>query len=72
LADGAVRESRFYWIRYTDEPGQRHNEPTNFDTKDGAEQALTDRLGKIDRGEFDLPNYREVTLQHLTNALRRQ
>jgi len=71
LADGAVRSSRFYWIRYTDENGVRHNEPTNFDSKDGAEQALTDRLGKIDRGEFDLPNYREVTLQNLTDALRR-
>jgi integrase len=66
------RKSRFYWIRYTDESGRRHNEATNFSTKEGAEQVLTERLGRIDKGEFDLPTYRNVTLRNLTDAFRVQ
>ena len=66
------RKSRFYWIRYTDQNGVRHNEATNFTTKEGAEQLLTERLGRIDKGEFDLPSYRDVTLRDLTDALRIQ
>jgi hypothetical protein len=60
VAGSTLRKSRFYWIRYTDENGVRHNEATNFTTKEGAEQVLTERLGRIDKGEFDLPSYRDV------------
>jgi len=70
LAGGQPRKSRFYWIRYTDESGRRHNEATNFTTKEGAEQILTERLGRIDKGEFDLPTYRDVTLRDIADALR--
>ena len=70
--EGKLRKTRFYWIRYTDESGTRHSEATNFTTKEGAEQLLTDRLSRIDKGEFDLPTYRDVTLKHLTDALRIQ
>jgi integrase len=72
LPDGTKqsRTSQFAWIRYTDETGQRHNEKTNFTTKAGAEQHLTDRLSRIDKGEFDLPEQRRLTLHDMLELVR--
>src|SRR5260370_22431342 len=71
LADGRVRKAEFFWIRYTDDQGKRHNESTNFRHKKEAQEMLFDRLTKISRGEFeDFQKYRKVTLKQVCDLLR--
>jgi len=71
LADGTVRKAEFFWIRYTDDQGKRHNESTNFRHKKEAQEMLFDRLTKISRGEFeDFQKYRKVTLKQVCDLLR--
>jgi hypothetical protein len=58
---GEKRKSPYYWIRYTDEGGQRHSENSNCTTKDGARELLKDRLNRISKGEFhDFQRYSET------------
>lgn len=71
LADGSMRKSEFFWIRYTDDQGKRHNESTKFRHKKEAQEMLVDRLTKISRGEFeDFQKYRRVTLKQICDLLR--
>jgi integrase len=71
LKDGNTRKSRFYWIRYTDERGKRHIENSGYTTKDGARNLLTERLGKIHKGEFaEYAKYKDITLKQVTEGLR--
>ena len=71
LANGTVRKSEFFWIRYTDDQGKRHNEPTKFRHKIEAQERLTDRLSKISRGEFeDYQKYKKVTFKQVCDLLR--
>lgn len=73
LGNGEKRKSNYYWIRYTDEAGQRHNENSNCTTKDGAREILKDRLNRISKGEFhDFQRYRSVTLKEIGDGLRAQ
>ena len=71
LKDGTTRKSKYYWIRYTDERGKRHIENSGYTTKDGARALLTERLGKIHKGEFaEYAQYKDVTLRQVTDGLR--
>src|ERR1700722_9313882 len=73
LNDGTLRRSHYYWIRYTDQNGARHNENSNCTTKEGARDVLKDRLGKVTRGDFtEFQRYQQVTLKQLADALRAQ
>jgi hypothetical protein len=65
-----VRKSEFFWIRYTDDQGKRHNEKTGYRHKKEAQEMLFDRLTKISRGEFeDFQKYRKVTLKQVCDLL---
>lgn len=71
LKDGTTRKSKYYWIRYTDERGKRHIENSGYTTKDGARALLTERLGKIHKGEFaEYAQFKDVTLRQVTDGLR--
>jgi integrase len=71
LKSGENRHSRFYWIRYTDERGTRHLENSGYATKEGARALLTERLGKIHKGEFaEYQQYKDITLKQVTDGLR--
>lgn len=71
LNRGERRKSQYYWIKYTDERGQRHSENSNYTTKDGARALLTERLSKIRRGEFaEYMQYRDITIKQVTDGLR--
>jgi integrase len=70
LKSGENRKSRFYWIRYTDERGKRHLENSGYTTKDGARALLTERLGKIHKGEFaEYARFKDITLKQVTDGL---
>lgn len=72
LSNGENRKSKYYWIRYTDERGQRHSENSGYTTKDGARALLTERLGKIHKGEFaEYLQYKDITIKHVTDGLRK-
>lgn len=71
LKSGENRKSKFYWIRFTDERGKRHLENSGYTTKDGARALLTERLGKIHKGEFaEYQQYKDITLKQVTDGLR--
>jgi integrase len=71
LKDGTCRKSKYYWIRYTDERGKRHMENSGYTTKEGARQLLTERLGKIHKGEFaEYAKFKDYTLKQVTDGLR--
>jgi integrase len=71
LKDGTLRKSQVYWIRYTDERGKRHIEPSGYRTKDGARALLTERLAKIHKGEFaEYAQFKDYTLRKVTDGLR--
>jgi integrase len=71
LKSGENRRSKFYWIRFTDESGHRHFENSGYTTKDGARSLLTERLGKIHKGEFaEYLQHKDITLVQVTARLR--
>lgn len=71
LKDGSLRKSKFYWIRYSDERGERHMENSGYTTKDGARALLTERLAKIHKGEFaEYAKFKDITLKQVTDGLR--
>jgi integrase len=71
LKSGENRHSKFYWLRYTDERGKRHLENSGYTTKEGARALLTERLGKIHKGEFaEYQQYKDITLKQVTDGLR--
>ena len=70
LKGGTEREASTWWIRYSVN-GKRVNENTHSTKKQYAEKLLTDRLGKVDRGEveaFELG--RNTTLKDVGDLLR--
>jgi integrase len=70
LSTGEKRKSKFYWIRYVDETGQQHSENSGYTTKDGARSLLTERLGKIRKGEFaEYLLHKDVTLKQVTERM---
>jgi len=71
LKSGENRKSKFYWIRFTDERGKRHLENSGYTTKEGARALLTERLGKIHKGEFaEYAKFKDITLKQVTDGLR--
>lgn len=71
LKSGENRKSKFYWIRFTDDRGARHLENSGYTTKEGARALLTERLGKIHKGEFaEYQKYKDITLKQVTDGLR--
>src|SRR5215472_7175050 len=68
--DGALREASTWWIRYRVN-GKRINENTHSTKKQFAEKLLTDRLGKVDRGELEAFEHgRNTTLKDVGDLLR--
>lgn len=71
LKDGTKRRSQTYWIKYTDEAGRRHCENSGYTTKDGARSLLTERLGKVRKGEFaEYQQFKDLKLADVTARLR--
>jgi integrase len=71
IKDGSYRPIRNYWIRYTDELGKRRSEPSGYATKDGARSLLTERVAKINKGEFaEYEQFKDYTLKKVTDGLR--
>ena len=73
VKDGTYRKTKTYWIRYTDERGERHIENSTYTTKDGARSLLTERIAKINKGEFaEYARVKDYTLKKVTDGLRTQ
>jgi integrase len=71
VKDGTYRKTKSYWIRYTDELGERHIENSGYTTKDGARSLLTERIAKIHKGEFaEYARFKDYTLKKVTDGLR--
>jgi integrase len=70
MKDGTKREASTWWIRYVVN-GERINENTHSTKKQYAEKLLTDRLGKVDRGEVEaFEAGRNTTLKDVGDLLR--
>lgn len=69
--DGTLRKAKVYWIRYTDENGERHIESSTYRNKNGAQQVLTERLSKVHSGDLaDYLKVKDYKLKQVTDGLR--